>query len=204
MEAREPSVLDVSRLPTYAFGSRGVVWWGVLVFVAIEATMLAMCLAAYFYLRSRGGEWPPGNKLPALGVATASLLVMLVSIAPMVWTELAARHMDRRRIRIGLALSLLCGVVFSVLRVFEFRGLNVWWNDNAYGSIVWTTLGLHTGHIIAEVVETAVILAIMLRRRPLEERYYSDVEDNALYWYFIVAVWVPSYVVIYLFPRWTS
>ena len=35
-------------------------------------------------------------------------------------------------------------VAFNIVRVFEFRSLNVWWDTNAYGSVVWTLLGLHT------------------------------------------------------------
>ena len=31
---------------------------------------------------------------------------------------------------------------------------------------------------------------------------FSDVEDNAFYWYFVVATWVPMYVLIYWVPRW--
>jgi hypothetical protein len=28
-----------------------------------------------------------------------------------------------------------------------------------------------------------------------------DATDNALYWYFIIGIWVPCYVLIFLAPR---
>jgi cytochrome c oxidase subunit 3 len=28
-----------------------------------------------------------------------------------------------------------------------------------------------------------------------------DVSENAFYWYFVIAAWVPIYVVLYLVPR---
>ena len=34
------------------------------------------------------------------------------------------------------------------IRAFEFNSLNVYWYDNAYGSVVWMLLVLHTTHIV--------------------------------------------------------
>jgi cytochrome c oxidase subunit III len=31
---------------------------------------------------------------------------------------------------------------------------------------------------------------------------FSDVSDNAFYWYFVVASWLPLYFLIYWVPRW--
>lgn len=194
-------IVDVSGLPDFAFGSRGIVWWGVLGFIAVEATMLVLCLAAYFYLRSQAVDWPPGNAKPGLLVPTINLAVLLASVAPMIWTEKAARALDTRRVRIGLAICLVMSAVFVVGRVWEIASLPVRWDENAYGSILWTTIGLHTVHIFAEVAETVVIEILMFRRTPIHGKYYSDVEDNALYWYFIVAIWIPVYLVLFVSPR---
>jgi len=30
---------------------------------------------------------------------------------------------------------------------------------------------------------------------------FSDVEDNAFYWYFVVLSWLPLYLVLYWVPR---
>ncbi len=202
MAQREVSVLDVSELPDAGFGSHGIVWWGVLGFIAVETTMLVLCVATYFYLRMQAVEWPPGNKLPGALLPTINTAIMLGSIVPMIWTDKAALALDRRRVRIGLLICLLFGVAFIVVRAYEFAFLNTWWSDNAYGSILWVTMGLHTGHMTAEVVETVVIAVLMFRSGPIHPKYYSDVEDNALYWYFIVGVWVPLYAVFILSPRW--
>jgi cytochrome c oxidase subunit III len=193
-------VLDVSELDTHGFGARGISWWGVNVYVAIEGTMLALCLASYFYLQSKAIEWPLGRKSPPLAVPTINTLVMLASLAPMVWTERVAPSMDRRLVLRGLLISLAFGVVFSVLRAIEISLLPMRWDSNVYWSLVWTTVGLHTGHLIAEVIETAVIAAVFIRGGEIEPKMYVDAEDNAYYWYFIVAVWVPVYLVMFLAP----
>ena len=41
------------------------------------------------------------------------------------------------------------------MRVFEFAHLNVMWDHDAYGSIVWLLLGLHTTHIVTDFLDSA-------------------------------------------------
>ena len=36
---------------------------------------------------------------------------------------------------------------------------------------------------------------------PIEEKRFVDVEENAVYWYFVVGAWLPIYGVIYWAPR---
>lgn len=87
------------------------------------------------------------------------------------------------------------------LRFAEFAHLNVGWEDNAYGSILWATIVVHAFHLITDTYDTAVLAAIG-RARGLDGRRMSDVSDNALYWHFIVASWLVLYVLLYWVPRW--
>ena len=93
------------------------------------------------------------------------------------------------------------GVLPLILRVFEFRALNVLWDTNAYGSIVWLLLGLHTLHIGTDCVDTLVLTALMFTKNGHMKRRFSDVNDNAVYWDFVVVSWLPIYFLIYWFPR---
>jgi cytochrome c oxidase subunit III len=93
------------------------------------------------------------------------------------------------------------GIFPLILRVFEFRALNVLWDSNAYGSIVWTLLGLHTLHIATDLADTLVLAALMFTRHGHMTRRFSDVNDNAVYWDFVVVSWLPIYGLIYWFPR---
>ena len=80
-----------------------------------------------------------------------------------------------------------------VLRGFEFTTLNVRWDQNAYGSIVWVLLGLHTTHVLTDAIDTFVVTALMFTKHAHGKRF-SDVEDNAIYWDFVVLTWLPIYV----------
>jgi heme/copper-type cytochrome/quinol oxidase subunit 3 len=91
-------------------------------------------------------------------------------------------------------------VAFIAVRFYEFTHLNVRWDTNAYGSIVWTLLGLHFVHLLTDFFDT-VVLAVLMFTGPLEGKRFVDVAENGMYWYFVVGAWLPIYAVIYWAPR---
>jgi cytochrome c oxidase subunit 3 len=197
----ERLVLDVSPLPKYAFGHKGLVWWGTVGFMVIEGSMFVMAIIVYFYLRLKVDTWPPSLPNPNIGFATTNLLVILLSCIPNALAKRAAEAFDLRKARLWLVVLTLIGAVALVLRGFEYTQLNCRWDDNAYASIVWVLLSLHTIHVATDVVDGAV-LAALLFIGPVTERRFVDTSENSLYWYFIVAWWIPIYVTIYIVPRW--
>ena len=48
-----------------------------------------------------------------------------------------------------------------IIRGFEFNNLNCRWTDNAYASIIWALLILHTIHILTDWGDTIVLWALM-------------------------------------------
>ncbi|MFM0490677.1 cytochrome c oxidase subunit 3 [Paraburkholderia graminis] len=193
-------MLDVRHLPSFGFGHRSLMWWGTVCLMLIEGTVFAIAAMAYFYLRSLTAHWPLDAAPPALLWGSVNTAVLLLSMWPNQLAKRAADCEQRGRARLWLAVCLLFAVVFLVIRGFEFAALNVSWYANAYGSVVWLLLGLHTTHLITDAVDTAV-LAVLLFPGPFEGKRFVDVSENALYWYFVVLSWLPIYAVIYLAPR---
>ena len=193
-------VLDVADLPTYAFGHRSILWWGTVGFCLIEATAFGLALVAYFYLRSKAVEWPPNVAPPPLLWGTLNTGVLLASCVPNHFTKKAAEDENLHGVRIWLLVSIAFGLVFSAVRGFEFAALNVQWDTNAYGSIVWALLALHTTHIGTDLADTMVLTALMFTKHA-HGRRFVDVSENSFYWYFVVLTWLPIYAVIYLVPR---
>ena len=197
----ERRTLDASALPTYAFGHQGLIWWGTVGFMVIEGSMFVIVLIAYFYLRLQVSAWPPNLANPNLGPGTANLLLVLVSILPAALTKKAAEKFDLGKVQFWLTVSTLFGIGSVVLRAFEYPALNCRWDDNAYGSITWLLLSLHTIHVATDVVDSGVLTALMFIG-PVTEKRFVDVSENSLYWYFIVLWWIPIYLTIYFAPRW--
>jgi cytochrome c oxidase subunit 3 len=196
-----PPELDVSGLPSYAFGPRSMMWWGTAGLMVVEGTVFAIAVLTYFYLRSHASLWPPSTEPPLVFWSTVNTVVLLASLYPNQLAKRAAERQDLARARSALLACLVFSVVFLVIRVFEFQSLNVSWDTDAYGSAIWTLLGLHTVHLITDTVDTAVLVALLFTG-PLEGRRFVDVSENALYWYFVVLSWLPIYFVIYWSPRW--
>jgi heme/copper-type cytochrome/quinol oxidase subunit 3 len=197
----ERMVLDVAPLPKFAFGHKGLIWWGTVGFMVIEGSMFVMVIIVYFYLRLKVANWPPSLPNPNVGLATANVLLVLASCLPNALAKRAAEAFDLRKTRIWLVVLILIGVVTLVIRAFEYTQLNCRWDDNAYGSIVWLLISLHTVHVATDVVDSAV-LAALLFIGPVTEKRFVDASENSLYWYFIVAWWIPVYLTIFWMPRW--
>jgi cytochrome c oxidase subunit 3 len=189
--------LDASRLPTVVFGHRNVSWLGNVFYMLIEGMMFALVIGSYFYLRTRSVTWPPGAHIPpSVGFGVANVIVFLVSVFPARWIQLQAPSGDREKIKLGLFILTLFGVVAMVLRWFEFGALHCRWTDNAYASVIWVLLGMHTGHLITEWIETVALLAISFTAKMSGHRL-PDASTNSDYWYFVVGSGVVSAFVIY-------
>jgi heme/copper-type cytochrome/quinol oxidase subunit 3 len=192
--------IDLSTLPTYGFGSRMTMWWGSLGFMAIETMGFALALGLYLYLAVVSSPWPPGIGPPDLLWSTILTIVLLASLVPNHVVLAYARCENLRKVRLYLVAMSALGILPLFLRAFEFTTVNVRWDQNAYGSIVWLILGLHTTHLVTDVVDTLVLTALMFTRHA-HGRRFSDVEDNAVYWDFVALSWLPIYLLLYWFPR---
>ncbi len=193
---RSSSSIDVAQLPSYAFGHRSIMWWGTLGMMAIEGTVFALTLATYFYLRSHAANWPLGVLPPDLLWGTLNTLILLASMVPNHLAKKAAEAHDVRGVRVWIVVSLAFAIAFLAVRVMEFATLNVRWDSNAYGSVVWTLLGFHTVHLATDAVDT-LVLGVLFFTGPLEGRRFVDVSENSMYWYFVVWTWIPIYLTLY-------
>ena len=193
---------DLAKLPTHAFGSRSLTWWGVIGFMTIEGVAFAMAFAAYFFLMSHEQGWPPEGRLPPdLIAGTLFTLVLLVSEIPNTMIKKAAEAHDTEKVRKLLPIMIAIGAVAMFIRIFEFPSLHVRWTETAYGSIMWALLVLHTTHILTDWVDTIVLWALMRTELGWEGRRLVDTDENSLYWRYVWLLWLPIYLMIYWIPR---
>jgi cytochrome c oxidase subunit I+III len=177
----EAAVLDVSKLPTVVFGIRSITWWGIMGMMAIEGMVFLLMIASYFYLHSRGLEWPPHSNPPALFWGTLNLTIFVLSAIPNEWYRRRARKGDLRSVRIGLVALALVGITNVVVRYFELLHLNTDWSIDAYGSAVWTLMGFHILHLLTDLVDT-IVLAVLFFTPMVEGKRFMDASENADYW----------------------
>ncbi|MEA2204900.1 MAG: cytochrome c oxidase subunit [Blastocatellia bacterium] len=201
-------VIDVSELPHHEFDTYDPVWWGNNFLLAIESSMFAILIATYFYLRQNFAQWPPPlgqltsslNPLPDPGYGTANTILLLLSFIPMILVDVSARRGYRAAAQRGLLVCLLCGLGAITLRAFEFSAVKFYWDSNAYGSIVWFMLGMHLLHLITLSCET-LLLTVWSFAREFDMKHRVDMVALAVYWYWVVGMWIVLYAIIYFTPR---
>jgi heme/copper-type cytochrome/quinol oxidase subunit 3 len=101
--------------------------------------------------------------------------------------------------RVGLGLCILTGLAFLAIRVLVMSELGFKWSSHAYGSVVWTMLGMHTFHMVAATCECGLLFTYSLVR-PMTKKQFLDVRTTSVYWYFVALIWVPFYFTIYVVP----
>ncbi|HSH46318.1 MAG TPA: cytochrome c oxidase subunit 3 [Longimicrobiales bacterium] len=194
-------VLDVGQLPTRPSGSDAPEWWGIVSLVVIEGTVFTAAIASYFHLKLQNAQWPP----PAIGAPDLLLptlnTVLLVLTAVPAWLGVRGiRRGTDRPARVAMPIGILMLMVFLAVKVYEYAGKPWGVATHAYGSMVMLMSGLHMAHVAALIIKTGVIYQY-LRSGRIEPERPAPLESNAIYWYFVIAIWVPLYATIYLSPR---
>jgi heme/copper-type cytochrome/quinol oxidase subunit 3 len=202
-------LIDISRLPDTELDHRSAIWWANLLLLAIETTMFALLVGGYFYLRGNFETWPPPHvagpfgifdPVPALRLPTINLALLVLTLVPMICADRAAWHMREKIVTLMMATCIALGLVIIALRFREFSAFHFRWDDNAYASMVWTITGMHLLHLIVGTAEN-VVLFTWLVVRGMDAKHARDVQVGAVYWYWIVGVWVLLYAMLFIGPR---
>ena len=192
--------LDVSHLPPYDISSRAPLWWGQFLIAIIEGTMFFILIAAYFYTRLRMDVWPPpGDQFPHTLLPSLALIPLIASAAGSYLASEGAKKNSRTGMIGGLLLNVVLAGAFLAMRFVEWHSFNFNWKTDAFGSYVWAFLGLHTFDCIADIAFTVVLQVNVLSGR-YGEKQRLGVHVDSVVWYFLVAIWIPIYIVVYWGP----
>jgi hypothetical protein len=148
---------------------------------------------------ARAGVYPR-KRIPTINLTPVGQAGPAVDAVVQQLLENGIEKDDIRRVWTGLLGSSALGLAFLVLKVVEYSGVSYRWDSHAYGSIVWTIIGFHGSHVAALLLKTLVVATLAIRGYFNRERRLG-VTINGIYWHFVVAIWIPLYVVLYLVPR---
>jgi heme/copper-type cytochrome/quinol oxidase subunit 3 len=192
-------------LPQRYSGPRAFGWWGMVGLIGTEATLFALLIACYFYLRFRNGAtWPPdGIPDPKLEVPLIMTAILWSSSIPVHRADRAIREGDVSRLKRGLAAGFALGATFLIIT------FAVEWPDthdefgpttNAYGSLFFTITGFHAAHVLVGLLISSWVQARAWQGAFDASRHLS-VQNFAMYWHFVDIVWAFVLATIYLSPQ---
>jgi cytochrome c oxidase subunit 3 len=196
---------DGGALP-YRVGHKKLGMW---LFIVSDALTFSAMLIGYSYVRASSDQWPePFHFNPSIIFSTVMTLCLLASSFTMVMAVKASARRDYSGIRRWILLTMVGGLLFLVLHIYEWmhlihEGLKptslpaAWqekWPQATYlfGSTFFSITGLHMFHVLTGVIYLGVIA---LRARRMS---HEDVEISGLYWHFVDLVWMFVFPMIYL------
>jgi nitric oxide reductase NorE protein len=134
------------------------------------------------------------------GIGLANTLVLVTSSLFMAFAVAAARAGDREAVTRSLALTLLGGAGFAVLKVVEYgqkivAGINI--TTNAFFAYYFAFTAIHFFHLLIGMGVLAVCLA-KARRQPIDDRYVVWIESGGCYWHMVDLLWIVLFPMLYL------
>lgn len=197
----DAAIRPVTVEPGPTRSSRPSAWWGMAVLITTEATIFAILVATYLFLRASSPAWPPaGIEPPDLTLALPFSFVLWGSSIPLVVAERAVERDRPGVVRAGLLLSSVMGLAFLAATCKDFADLTYGWRDNAYASAFYTLVGLHTAHVAIGVAMNVVVQSKAWLGRITPDRHLT-LTTFAMYWHFVDAVWLVVFPVAYLSPH---
>lgn len=171
---------------------------GMALFLLSEAVFFFMLIAAFVYFRRASLPIAAANlKLGTTAFYTAALLASSFTM----W-----RAVSGGASRAWLAGTIVLGAVFLFGQTSEYVRLfrqNITISQNLFGATFFTLTGFHGLHVLVGIL-LLVVLSPQSSVKSLETddwRLVSHriaVETVSLYWYFVDAVWIAIFSVVYL------
>ena len=168
------------------------VWW----FLASEIMLFGGLISSFVISRLGGGSTVDHSQLN-ITVAAINTFILLTSSYTMVEAFAAAARGRRGAMRLFLGLTVLAGLAFLGIKVYEYageigHGFTPW--AGTFWSFYYTMTGLHALHVLVGVIVNTALFA--LAGATLARPY--RVEVAGLYWHFVDIVWIFLFPLVYL------
>ncbi|HSH21033.1 MAG TPA: cytochrome c oxidase subunit 3 [Candidatus Caenarcaniphilales bacterium] len=176
---------------------------GMLLFIGSEIMFFAGLFAAYFNSRAAAPEWPPAGVdfIQPLWLPVIATTILVISSVTMQWAVWRIRKGDRVGMNRAIAVTLLLGVVFLGMQLFDYAELlgehSFGINSGVYGTLFYTLTGFHGAHVFGGIVGISVILLRGIAGQ-FSARHHIAVEAVSAYWHFVDVVWIALFVTLYL------
>lgn len=182
---------------------------GFILFIASEVMFFGGLFAAYFIGRADAPHWPPVDLLTPAQVAQGvqlkvevalpaiATVLLITSSFTMQWAVSQIRRGNRNGLIWGLLITLVLGVVFLTMQMYDYSQLPFGVSDTVYGTTFFTLTGFHGAHVAGGVIFMTVCLVRSMGGQ-FSEKHHDAIEACSLYWHFVDVVWIALFTTLYI------
>ncbi|MDB5446216.1 MAG: coxC [Phenylobacterium sp.] len=204
--------------PVVSIGLR----YGMILFIASEVMFFVAWFWVFFEMalfhhhrtlssidevRTAWAQWPPHGveTVPAWHLPLVNTLTLLLSGTTVTWAHHALQQGDRKGAKIGLALTIVLGIMFTSVQAYEYHHIiehKYFFNAEAtnaglYGSSFFMATGFHGFHVLIGTLFLIVCLARLMAGGFTPQKHFGF-EAAAWYWHFVDVVWLFLFAFIYV------
>jgi cytochrome c oxidase subunit III len=175
---------------------------GMILFVASEAMFFAAFFGAFFTIRASSDVWPPKGTVPLKIDIAAILTAILISSSVVLQLAIVSiRRGKTQRATVLLGVTVLLGIVFLALQLYDYSQLGFGVKDGTFGTLFYVMTAIHMAHVFGGVVFLTLVFG-QAASGALSRSGHDSLEAGSIYWHFVDVVWICLFTVFYLLtPR---
>lgn len=176
---------------------------GFWLFLGGETVLFGTLFGAYFTLRNQTLNGPTPQELFELPLIALATLILLTSSLFSVFAVQAMHRNDLGKTRMWLGLTVLLGLSFLALEIYEFVNyvsLGHKFHSSAFGSSFYALVGFHGAHV-AFGIGWLTLIFLQLKRKGLTTVTAPKVYLASLYWHYVDVIWVFIFSLVYLLGK---
>nr|WPN89796.1 cytochrome c oxidase subunit III [Fenusa sp. 1 GYN-2023a] len=177
--------------------------WGMILFITSEVFFFVSFFWAFFHSSLSpsieiGGVWPPKGILPfnAFNIPLLNTIILVSSGFTITWAHHSLMNKEKMETVNSMYLTIVLGVMFSILQAYEYLEAPFTISDSVYGSTFFLATGFHGLHVLIGTIFLFINL-IRLINNHFSVYHHFGFEAAAWYWHFVDVIWLFLYISIY-------
>nr|AZL35860.1 cytochrome c oxidase subunit III [Cosmoscarta mandarina] len=177
--------------------------WGMIMFILSEIMFFLSFFWSFFHsslspTMEIGINWPPVGILTfnPMGIPLLNTTILLSSGITITWAHHSLMNNKHNQSMQSMFLTIMLGVYFSMLQLYEYMESPFTISDSIYGSTFFMATGFHGIHVL---IGTTFIL-VSLKRHMMyhfSNYHHFGFEASAWYWHFVDVIWLFLYISMY-------
>nr|WJQ21829.1 cytochrome c oxidase subunit 3 [Actornithophilus grandiceps] len=175
---------------------------GMILFISSEIFFFFSFFWTIFYMSISPspeiGGWPPTGvqSVDPLGPPLLGTLILISSGISITWSHHSVLEGSKTESIVGLAVTIILGLMFSLLQLNEYYNCSFSVADSSFGSIFFLSTGFHGVHVI---LGSSLLLICLIRLcyNHFSSTHHLGYEASIWYWHFVDVVWLFLYICLY-------